>query len=68
MTLGQIHYVYIVANAGPVDSIVVVAIYGQVWKFTGCYLGDIGEQVIWNAVWILAYQTAVVRATRVEIA
>ena len=68
----QIHHVDIVAHARAVRGVIVVAIDAQARQLADGNLGDVGHQVIGDAVWILAdaaaHITRRMRANRVEVA
>ena len=68
MTLGQIHHMDVVPDAGAVVGGVVVAEYAQLLELAHGNLGDIGHQVVGNAVGILADGAALVGADGVEVA
>ena len=68
MPLRQITDMDIVAHAGAVVRGIVVAEHAQKRELARRHLRDIRQQIVRNAVRILADQAALVRADRVEIA
>ncbi|CWN75737.1 Uncharacterised protein [Neisseria meningitidis] len=68
MAFCQIHHMNIVAHPRAVGGRVVIAKYRQLRQFACRHLADIRQQIIRDAVWLLANQTTFVRPNRVEIA
>ena len=64
----QIDNVDIVAHAGAVEGGVVVTEHGKLGQFACCHLANVGQQIVRNAVGLLADAAAGVRANGVEIA
>ena len=58
----------VVPHAGAVRGVVVVAEDAQLGKLAHGHLGDIGHQVVGNAIGVLAHGTALVSADGVEVA
>ena len=67
VALGQIDDVQIVAQAGAVGRGIVVAENRQLFELSGGDAGDIGHQIVGNAVGILTQQTGFVRTDGVEV-
>ena len=68
MALCQVHHVDIVADAGSVGSVIVVSEDMDDGKLADGYLGNIGQQVVGDALGIFADQAALVSADGVEVA
>ena len=66
--LREVHYVDVVPDAGPVRRPVVVSENPEVVELTDRNLGDVGHQVVRDAVRVLADEAALVGAYRVEVA
>ena len=64
----EVDHVDVVAHAGAVVRLVVVAVDGQVLELAGRHLRDVGQEVVGDAVGVLAEQAAFVRADGVEVA
>lgn len=54
VTVDEIENVDVVAHTSAVDGVVVLAEHFQRWQFTDCNARDEGQQVVGNAVRILA--------------
>ena len=67
VSLGKIHHVDIVTDAGTVGGVVIVAVHGQLLQLTGGHLGNVGHQVVGNAVGVFANQAAFVGTDGVEV-
>ncbi|CWN08019.1 Uncharacterised protein [Neisseria meningitidis] len=67
MPFCQIHHMNIVAHTRTVWGRVVIAENRQLRQFACRHLADIRQQIIRDAVWLLANQTTFVRANRIEI-
>ena len=68
MALGQVHHMDVVAHAGAVGGVVVVAEHVQVIQLARRHLGDEGHEVVGNAVGIFTDAAALVGADGVEVA
>ena len=68
MAAGQIHHMDVIAHAGAVRGGVVVAEHVQLFQRAHGHLGDVGHQVVGDAVGVLADEAALVGADGVEIA
>ena len=68
VSLGQIHHVDVVADTRAVGGIVVVAEDVEEGTAARSHLGDVGEQVIGDALGILTHETRLVGAHGVEVA
>ena len=68
MALGQIHHMDIIPDAGAVGSGIVVAENVDLLPLAHHSLGDIGYQVVGDAVGVLADEAAFMSADGVEIA
>ena len=68
MGLGKVHDVYVVAQARPVGSGVVIAEYAQAGPLAYGCLGDEGNQVVGHSARQLAYQGRRMGPDGVEIA
>ena len=64
---GEVADVDVVADAGAVGGVVVVAEDAQLGAFADGHLGDVGHQVVGDAVGVLPYPAAGVRADGVEV-
>ena len=67
VALGQVHHMNIIPDAGAVGGIVVVAIDVELFQLAHRHLGDIGHQVVGDAVGVLADQAALMGADGIEI-
>ena len=65
---GQVHHVDVVADAGAVGGGVVVAKDVDLFQLADRHLGDVGHQVVGDAVGVLADQARLVGADGVEVA
>ena len=68
MALGQVDHVDVVAHAGAVVRGIVVAEHADAFQLAYGHLRNVGQQVVGDALGILADQAALVRADGVEIA
>ncbi len=68
MTPGQIHNVDVVTHTGAVRGGVVVAKDVHLFQLAHSHLGDVGHQVVGDAVGVLADQAALVGTDGVEVA
>ncbi len=68
MAARQVDDVDIVAHAGAVGRVVIVAKHAELFQVAGGDLGDIGHQVVGNVVRVFADQSGIMGARRVEIA
>ncbi len=68
MGFGQVDDVDIVADAGAVGSVVVVAEYCQLLADSHCRLRDVRDEVVRHSVWQLTDECRGVCADRVEVA
>ena len=68
MAAGQIHHVDVVAHAGAVRGGIVVAKDMHLFQLAHGHLGDIGHEVIGDAVGVLADEAGLVRTNGVEVA
>ena len=68
MPLGEVHHVDVVPDAGSVRSLIVVSENPEMVKLPHRHLGDVGHQVVRDAVRVLADKPALVGANRVEVA
>ncbi|CDA78658.1 uncharacterized protein BN558_02070 [Clostridium sp. CAG:242] len=57
----------IVADAGSVYGVVIIAEYAQTWQLADCNLCDVWQKVVWNAVWIFADEAAFMSTDWVEV-
>ena len=64
---GQIHHMDIVPHAGAVGGAVVIAVDVDLLQLAHRDLGDIGDQVVGNAVGVLADEAALVGTDGVEV-
>ena len=67
MTQCQIYHMNIVPYAGAVRGGVVVTKHAQLLQLTHSHLGNVGHQVVGNAVGILAHGAALVGADGVKV-
>ena len=67
MTGRQIHHMDIVTHPGTIVGRIVVAEYRQATQFPHCHLGDIGDEVIRDAVRIFADHARGMGADRIKI-
>ena len=67
VTERQVYNMDIIADAGAVVCIIIVAKHTQLRPFADCNLRHIGHQIVGNAVGILADQAALVRTDRIKI-
>ena len=65
---GEIDDVDIVAHAGAVGGVIIVAEDAQLGTFAHGDLGNVGHEVVGDAVGVLSYRAALVRTHGVEIA
>ena len=65
---GQVYYVDIISDAGSVGGVVVVAEYVKLFQLAYGNLGDVGHQVIGDAVGVLADGSALMGTDGIEIA
>ena len=68
MSLRQIDDVDVVAHTRAVRRVVIIAEHGQVIELSSGDLGDVGHQVVRNAVGIFAHASGFVRADGVKVA
>ena len=68
MAARQVYHMDVVAHAGAVRGGVIVAEHMHLFQFAHGHLGNVGHQVVGDAVRVLANQPAFVRANGVEIA
>ena len=68
MALGQIHHVDIVPDAGAVVGGIVAAEHMELLQLAHGHLGDVGHQVVGDAVGVLTDQTGFMGADGVEVA
>ena len=67
MGLGKIYYINVIADAGSVGSIIIIAKDTQALADARCGLGDERYKVIWDAVGQLPYMCRGVCTNWVEI-
>ncbi len=67
MPLRQIHHVDIVAHAGAVGGVIIIAEHAKLFQPAQRRLGDVGHQVIGDAGGILPDEAGFVRANGVEV-
>lgn len=65
---GEVHDVDVVAHSGAVGGVIVVAKDSQLLASANGGLGDVGHEVVGDAVGVLAYESALVRPDGVEVA
>ena len=68
VALGQVHHVDVVAHPGAVHRGVVLPVHVQVLQFAHRHLGDVGDQVVGDALGVLPDAAALVGADGVEVA
>ena len=66
--VGEVDDVDVVAHAGAVRGGVVVAEDAEAGAFADGNLGDVGHEVVWDAVWVFTNKTRFVGANWIEIA
>ena len=64
----KVRYVYIVPHAGAVFCGIVTSENAEFFKFAHRHFGNIQHKIVWNIPWVLADNSAFVRAHRVKIA
>lgn len=67
VTQCEVYNMDVVADAGSVYGVVVIAEYAQTWQLADCNLCDVWQEVVWNAVWIFADETAFMSTDWVEV-
>ena len=67
MTFCEVDNVNVIAEAGAVFGVVIVAVYGEFGDFTLINTHDNGHEIIGNAVWIFAKGAGRVIADRIEV-
>ena len=67
MAQGQVYHMEIIPNAGAVGGGIVIAVDGQMIPLTDGNLGDIGHQVVGNAVGCFADQARGMGANGIEV-
>jgi len=68
MALGQVHHVDVIAHAGAIVGVIIVAKDAELLQLARGHLGDVGHQIIGNAGGILANAAGLVGADGVEVA
>ena len=68
MAAGQVHHMDVVAHAGAVRGGVVVAEHMHLFQLADRHLGDVGHQVVGDAVGVLADEAGLVGTDGVEVA
>ena len=59
---------YVITDTGAIVCFVVIAKYTEAFTLADSNLRYVRYEIIWNALWILADQTALVGPDRIEIA
>ena len=67
MSLSKIHHMDIIPDTGAVRCVIIVAKYPETGQLAHCHLGDIGHQIVGNAVGILSDEPAGMRPDGVEV-
>ena len=67
VTLGQVYHMDIVPDAGAVVGVIVIAEYAQSFPSAHGHLGDIGHQIVGNALGILTDEAAVMGADGIKV-
>ena len=68
MAYGQVYHMDVVAHARAVGGVVIVPEDPQLGKLSHCHLGDIGHQVVGDAIGVLAHGAALVGPDGIEVA